>query len=70
MQGDLKYRIIKKSPGFKILLNFHYSDTWAYPGKQFTPAEAFSTNREMHLRELAPGMNNKSNFNVVLIRKN
>lgn len=23
---------------FKFLLNFHYSDTWADPGKQFTPA--------------------------------
>ena len=24
--------------GFKFLLNFHYSDTWADPGKQFNPA--------------------------------
>ena len=24
--------------GFKFLLDFHYSDTWADPGKQFTPA--------------------------------
>jgi hypothetical protein len=23
---------------YKFLLNFHYSDTWADPGKQFTPA--------------------------------
>lgn len=23
--------------GYKILLDFHYSDTWADPGKQFTP---------------------------------
>lgn len=26
-----------KQFGFKIFLNFHYSDTWADPGKQFTP---------------------------------
>ena len=24
--------------GFEIMLDFHYSDTWADPGKQFTPA--------------------------------
>src|SRR5437773_8745170 len=24
--------------GFKFLLNYHYSDTWADPGKQFLPA--------------------------------
>jgi arabinogalactan endo-1,4-beta-galactosidase len=23
--------------GFKFLLNYHYSDTWADPGKQFMP---------------------------------
>jgi arabinogalactan endo-1,4-beta-galactosidase len=27
-----------KSAGMKFLLDFHYSDTWADPGKQFTPA--------------------------------
>jgi arabinogalactan endo-1,4-beta-galactosidase len=27
-----------KSRGFKFLLDFHYSDTWADPGKQFIPA--------------------------------
>jgi len=26
-----------KSMGFKFLLDFHYSDTWADPGKQYTP---------------------------------
>src|SRR5579871_113210 len=26
-----------KALGFKFLLDFHYSDTWADPGKQFTP---------------------------------
>jgi len=27
-----------KLAGMKFLLDFHYSDTWADPGKQFTPA--------------------------------
>lgn len=27
-----------KAKGFKFLLNFHYSDEWAYPGKQYPPA--------------------------------
>jgi arabinogalactan endo-1,4-beta-galactosidase len=27
-----------KALGFKLLLNFHYSDTWADPGKQYVPA--------------------------------
>jgi len=27
-----------KAQGFKFLLDFHYSDTWADPGKQYTPA--------------------------------
>jgi len=27
-----------KEAGMKLLLNFHYSDTWADPGKQFKPA--------------------------------
>lgn len=27
-----------KENGFKFLLDFHYSDTWADPAKQFTPA--------------------------------
>lgn len=38
---DLPY-VIKlckqiKAHGFKLMLDFHYSDTWADPGKQFTP---------------------------------
>jgi arabinogalactan endo-1,4-beta-galactosidase len=40
--NDLKYTIAlakeAKALGFKILLDFHYSDTWADPSKQFTPA--------------------------------
>lgn len=27
-----------KEAGLKLLLNFHYSDNWADPGKQYTPA--------------------------------
>ncbi|WP_341720702.1 glycosyl hydrolase 53 family protein [Micromonospora sp. FIMYZ51] len=27
-----------KAKGFKLLIDFHYSDTWADPGKQYTPA--------------------------------
>ncbi len=39
--NDLDYTIAlaqkAKQFGFKIFLNFHYSDTWADPGKQFVP---------------------------------
>ncbi|MDX1286216.1 MAG: glycosyl hydrolase 53 family protein, partial [Draconibacterium sp.] len=39
--NDLNYTIAlaqkAKQLGFKIFLNFHYSDTWADPGKQYTP---------------------------------
>jgi arabinogalactan endo-1,4-beta-galactosidase len=31
-----------KAKGLKLMVDFHYSDTWADPGKQFTPA-AWST---------------------------
>ena len=27
-----------KAAGFKVLIDFHYSDSWADPGKQFTPS--------------------------------
>lgn len=33
---DLCRRI--RQAGFSLMLDFHYSDTWADPGKQFTPA--------------------------------
>jgi arabinogalactan endo-1,4-beta-galactosidase len=40
--NDLNYTIAlaqkAKQFGFKIFLNFHYSDTWADPGKQYKPA--------------------------------
>lgn len=28
-----------KEAGFQLMLDFHYSDTWADPGKQFTPRQ-------------------------------
>ena len=41
LPNDLDYTIASataaKKLGFHILLDFHYSDTWADPGKQFTP---------------------------------
>lgn len=40
--NDLEYTIALaervKASGAKLLLDFHYSDTWADPGKQFKPA--------------------------------
>lgn len=32
-----------KDEGFKLILDFHYSDTWADPAKQWTPANWLST---------------------------
>jgi arabinogalactan endo-1,4-beta-galactosidase len=41
LPNDLEYTIAlakaAKKMGFKFLLNYHYSDTWADPGKQFIP---------------------------------
>lgn len=41
LPNDLDYTIATakdaKALGFKFLLNYHYSDTWADPGKQFLP---------------------------------
>jgi arabinogalactan endo-1,4-beta-galactosidase len=41
LPNDLDYTIAAakqaKALGFKVLLNFHYSDAWADPGKQFLP---------------------------------
>jgi arabinogalactan endo-1,4-beta-galactosidase len=40
--NDLPYTVAlgrrAKQAGFLLLLDFHYSDSWADPGKQFTPA--------------------------------
>ena len=41
LPNSLEYTIAlaknAKKDGFKFLLDYHYSDTWADPGKQFTP---------------------------------
>lgn len=41
LPNDLEYTIAlardAKAKGFKFLLDYHYSDTWADPGKQYTP---------------------------------
>jgi len=41
LPNNLEYTIAAakeaKKLGYKLLLNFHYSDTWADPGKQFIP---------------------------------
>jgi arabinogalactan endo-1,4-beta-galactosidase len=41
LPNNLEYTLVlakeAKKLGFKILLNLHYSDTWADPAKQFTP---------------------------------
>jgi arabinogalactan endo-1,4-beta-galactosidase len=41
LPNNLEYTIAlakkAKEMGFKFLLDFHYSDTWADPGKQYTP---------------------------------
>ena len=43
LPNDLEYTIAAareaKALGFKFLLNYHYSDTWADPAKQFTPRD-------------------------------
>jgi arabinogalactan endo-1,4-beta-galactosidase len=42
LPNNLEYTIAlakaAREQGFKFLLDYHYSDTWADPGKQFTPA--------------------------------
>jgi arabinogalactan endo-1,4-beta-galactosidase len=41
LPNDLKYTLSlakeAKKKGYRFLLDFHYSDTWADPGKQYTP---------------------------------
>jgi len=43
LPNDLDYTIAlakdAKRRGFRFLLDYHYSDTWADPGKQYTPAD-------------------------------
>ncbi len=35
--ADLSFLKSAEDMGFKFLLDYHYSDTWADPGKQFIP---------------------------------
>jgi len=37
LDSTIKYAKKVKGAGFKFLLDFHYSDTWADPGKQYKP---------------------------------
>jgi arabinogalactan endo-1,4-beta-galactosidase len=50
LPNDLAYtlRLTKRAHamGFHVLLDLHYSDTWADPGKQFTPAAWSSLNHK------------------------
>lgn len=40
-----------KDSGMKLMLDFHYSDTWADPAKQWTPAEwASLTDEQLYLK--------------------
>ena len=54
LPNNLEYTIAlagkAKEMGYKFLLDFHYSDTWADPGKQFTPKawEKMSHNDLVH----------------------
>jgi arabinogalactan endo-1,4-beta-galactosidase len=36
--GSIALAVLAKSMGFKIMIDFHYSDTWADPGNQTIPA--------------------------------
>jgi arabinogalactan endo-1,4-beta-galactosidase len=36
--GSIALAVLANSMGFKIVVDFHYSDTWADPGHQTTPA--------------------------------
>ena len=54
LPNDLGYTLAlarrAKAQGFRLLLDFHYSDTWADPGKQFTP-EAWKNLKHKQLAE-------------------
>lgn len=41
-----------KAAGLKIYLDFHYSDSWADPGKQVVPAAWKSLNREALIKQV------------------
>lgn len=41
-----------KDAGFSFMLDFHYSDTWADPGKQFTPEAWVSLNDDQMAKKI------------------
>ena len=51
---DYVVRLCKriKSEGFALMLDFHYSDTWADPDNQWTPKEWLSLNDEQLQKEI------------------
>jgi arabinogalactan endo-1,4-beta-galactosidase len=56
LPNDLPYTIAlakrAKKLGFRILLDFHYSDTWADPGKQFLPVAWQSLNHKQLVEQI------------------
>jgi arabinogalactan endo-1,4-beta-galactosidase len=68
LPNNLEYTIATakdaKQLGFKILLNFHYSDTWADPQKQFVP-EAW---KEMSHAELVDAVESYTRDTIASFR--
>jgi len=56
LPNNLEYTIAlakdAKDQGFKFLLDYHYSDTWADPQKQFTPAAWVDMTHEQRVNTL------------------
>ncbi|MGD0157854.1 MAG: glycosyl hydrolase 53 family protein [Terracidiphilus sp.] len=56
LPNDLPYTLAlakrSKAMGFHLLLDLHYSDTWADPGKQFTPAAWSKLKHEQLVHEV------------------
>ena len=56
LPNDLIYTLAlakrAKAQGFHLLLDLHYSDTWADPGKQFTPAAWSSLSHEQLVKQV------------------
>ncbi len=56
LPNNLPYTIASaqaaKKLGFKFLLDLHYSDTWADPGKQFTPKAWLGMTHEQLVRQV------------------
>jgi len=69
LPNDLDYTISlakdAKSRGMKFLLDYHYSDTWADPGKQFLPAAW----EELSHQELVDSVYEYTRSTMVAFRK-